>query len=108
MQWQYEWKLERREKLIEEEHQRKIEEKRKAYELKEQQEKERVEKLLGEARALQQARIIREYVESIRQNIEDIPAKHEKVEEWAKWALKEADRVDPIKSLCFLEFNNLI
>jgi len=108
VQWQYEWKLERREKLIEEGRQRKIEEERKACELKVQQEKERVEKLLGEAKALQQARIIREYVESIRDNIENISANHEKVEEWAKWALKEADRIDPIKSLSFLEFRNTI
>lgn len=103
VQWQYEWKLERREKLIEEKHQRKMEEERKARELKEQQEKERIGKLLGEAKALQQARTIREYVESIQHNIEDIPADHKKIEEWAKWALKEADRIDPIKSLSFLE-----
>jgi len=106
MQWQYEWKLERREKLIEEEYQRKIEEERKDRELKEQQEKERIGKLLDEAQALQKAKAIREYVESIRKSIEDIPAKPEKVEEWARWALKEADRIDPIKSLSFLDFEN--
>ncbi|MFK5914130.1 MAG: hypothetical protein QM484_07130 [Woeseiaceae bacterium] len=106
MQWQYEWKLERREDLIEEERQRKIEEERKAHELKEKQDKERVGKLLGEAKALQHARTIREYVETVEQNIESIPENHEKVGEWAKWALKEADRIDPIVSLSFLEFKS--
>ncbi len=104
VQYQYEWKIERREQLIEEERQRIIEEKRLAEELRIQQEKERVERLLSESTALQQAGTIRDYVKAIQDKSADIDVTIEEIDKWSKWALEQADRIDPLKSLSFLDY----
>ena len=105
VQYQYDWKIERREQLLEEERQRIIEEKRLAEELRIQQENERVERLLSEATALQQAGTIRGYVKAIQEKSTDIDATIEEIDKWSKWALEQANRIDPLKSMSFLSYD---
>lgn len=105
MQHQYKWKVKRREQLLEEECQRIFEEKRLAEELRIQQENERVERLLSEATALQQAGTIRAYVKAIQEKSADIDATIEKIDKWSKWALERAERIDPLKSMSFLSYD---
>jgi len=104
---QYEWMLERRNELIEENRQKKIEAERKSRELFEQQEREKLQCLLDEATALQQAKTIRTYVKSI-QDIKDISVSENEINQWALWALKQADRIDPVKTLSFLNYKKFV
>jgi hypothetical protein len=104
VQRQYKWEVERRAELLERERQRIIEEKRLADELRIQQERERVELLLSEATALQQAVTIRDYVKTIQNKSADLNATIEAIDKWSKWALEQADRIDPLKSLSFLDY----
>lgn len=97
------WLLERRTEAIQERERRKIEAERKAREYQEQLEKERIEKLLADADALQKADKIREYVAAIRNKSKDMPVSAEQIDHWANWALEQADRIDPSKTLLFLE-----
>lgn len=68
--------------------------------LKEQREAEqqRVDQLLAEANAVHQSRIIRSYVELVRQagagkgRFDSVRA----LEAWVKWASQQADRIDPL------------
>lgn len=105
VQHQYKWKVKRREQLLEEERQRIFEEKRLAEELRIQQENERVERLLSEATALQQAGTIRAYVKAIQEKSADIDATIEEIDKWSKWALEQAERIDPLKSMSFLSYD---
>jgi len=66
-------------------------------------EKEKLQWLLGEATALQQAKTIREYVNTI-QDIKDISVSEQEINQWALWALEQADKIDPIKTLSFLNY----
>jgi hypothetical protein len=62
------------------------------------------EKLLGQAAAFEQARTIRQYIESIRCAMAgslEVPA--DRLDAWAAWALAEADRIDPSLNGRFLE-----
>lgn len=102
LQYSYEWKCERRDELIKLEQRRKLEAEQKVRELKEKQERERIERLLNEATALQHANTIRRYVKSILGNASTIPASQDAIETWANWALAQADCIDPIKNLSFL------
>jgi hypothetical protein len=101
---QYEWMLERRNELIEENRQKKIEAERKARELFEQQEREKLQCLLDEATALQQANTIRNYVKSIQENIKELSVSEQEINRWAFWALEQADKIDPVKTLSFLNY----
>lgn len=100
----YEWKVKRKQELEEEERQRAIEEVRKAEELKEKQEKERIDNLLNQARALQDAETIRGFVESIRSKANQIDDSSLEIEKWAEWALRQADKIDPLKNLNLLVY----
>ncbi len=84
--------------------QKKVEAERKARELFEQQEKEKLQCLLDEATALQQAKTIRNYVKYIQKNINPISVSEEEVNHWAFWALEQVDKIDPIKTLSFLNY----
>jgi len=105
IQQQHEWAIEHRDDLIEEERLRVEEEKRVAIELREKQEKDRIDKLLFEAESLQKAVTIRNYVSSILESSDRIEATQATIEDWAKWALIQADRIDPVKNLAFLDMN---
>jgi len=100
----YEWIVERKAQLQEEERKRKEEEVRIERERLIQLEKERVERLLGDATALRQAADIRSYVEEVR-SMCTVEGKHipaEKMGAWTTWALAQADHIDPVRSGRFL------
>ena len=103
IQWHYDWMVQRRERLLQEEKQRKEEEAGKVRELRERQEKERVDRLLSEVSTLKQATIIREYVEVARAHSEGLSISNEEIDRWSCWALRQADRIDPLKNLVFLD-----
>ena len=83
---------------------KKIEVEQKAREQFEQQEREKLQCLLGEAKALQQVNTIRNYVKSIQENIKDISVSEQEIKRWAFWDLEPADRIDPVKTLSFLNY----
>ncbi len=74
---------------------------RKAKEKAEREERERIaaeekarrDELLTEAKNWRSARLIREYVEARRASE---ATQASEFENWARWALKEADRMDPL------------
>ncbi|MCP3404061.1 hypothetical protein [Bradyrhizobium sp. CCGB01] len=71
---------------------------RKARELKERLERERIRRLLSQAKALDRANQIRAYVESARLGLGEMTITQEEFENWANWAQQEADRIDPLKN----------
>lgn len=99
----YEWKVKRKQELEEEERQRIIDDEHKATQLREKQEKERIDNLLNQAKALQDAKTIRLFVENIRKNSSKIEVENSDIERWAKWALEQADKIDPKLNLKFLK-----
>lgn len=64
--------------------------------LREKQARERIGRLLTQARALSRANQIRSYVESARYRVSEMPITSNDFDEWATWAQSEADRIDPI------------
>jgi len=98
LQRRYEWSVQEREQRIEEERQRKIEEEKLTREQKEKEESEHIEHLLNQAESIRKAEIIREYVERILSRSGEIDVPLSELEEWSVWAIKQADRIDPIKS----------
>ena len=63
-------------------------------------EKARIDHLLGQARALEQAQEIRTYVKAVQAlNAEtQDPMSADELASWASWALAQADRIDPVVS----------
>lgn len=99
---QHEWLIKHREDLLEAKRLRIIAEEKAAQERKERQERERIEQLLSEADSLIRAEKIRDYVEKVLANAENIDTNNDKIQEWAAWALGQADRIDPIIKLSFI------
>ena len=98
-----EWLIERKAELQEKARQQQQEFERRARELKAELERARADRLLGEASALARAQEIRRYVEAVRManaNLET-PVSAVEIEAWSTWALREADRIDPVASLAF-------
>jgi hypothetical protein len=100
---QYEWRVQRKAELEEEERKRKLEAERAEKERLKRIEQGRVDRLLRDAASFHQARTIRKYVEAIRlaQPPESSPS-HEEFEQWSQWALTQADRIDPVIGKRFL------
>ena len=100
---QYKWRVQRKAELEEEERKRKPEAERAEKERLKRLEQGRVDRLLRDAAAFDQARTIRKYVEAIRlaQAPESSPS-HEEFEQWSQWALTQADRIDPAIGKRFL------
>ncbi len=101
----YQWRLQDKARREEEARRKREEEERRERERQIKLEQERIERLLGEASAFRQAADIRTYVETVltANAAASNPLPPERIETWAKWALLEADRVDPIRSGRFLE-----
>ena len=95
MEYSYEWTLQRKAKIIEDRRREKEEAERKERERQERLEKERVDGLLADAAALRKAQDIRAYVEEIKTLVE---TESPDLQEWATWALAQADRIDPVVS----------
>lgn len=93
---QYEWRVKRRAELEEKERQRKIEAERAERARQKRIEQARIDRLLKDAAAFQQANEIRKYVEALRPSqIGREMASSEEFDRWSKWALAQADRIDP-------------
>jgi len=93
---QYQWRVQRKAELEEEQRKRKLEAEHAEKERQKRIEQARINRLLRDAAAFQQAGEIRKYVEAIRLAKErDSSSSMDEVEQWSKWALAQADRIDP-------------
>jgi hypothetical protein len=91
-----EWLIQRKAELQEEQHKRAIEEESRRRARQAKLEQARIDHLLGQANALHQAGQIRLYVAGVREinaRAPD-PMTPEALDEWALWALAQADRID--------------
>ena len=93
-----EWIIERKAEAEAELKQRRADAERKARELQEKVARERIGRLLSQAKELDQANQIRVYVETILSRIAELPLAWADFERWAEWARREADRIDPVKN----------
>jgi hypothetical protein len=97
-QWQVEWWLEE----VEQARKAKLEAERLERERIEKLERDRIERLLRDAARLRQADAIRDYVaEAGRRSAGDVDIKA--FDRWRRWALEQADRLDPVVSGTFLK-----
>ena len=92
---QHNWLISRKEQLIENERKRIEEEQRRERERIEADRKARYDGLLLDAAAHRQAEDIRAYALKVAASQDAVKAA-EDVEEWVKWALAQADDIDPI------------
>lgn len=99
----YQWRIKRKAELEEEERKRKLEAERAEKERQKRIEQGRINRLLRDAAAFQQAGEIRKYVEAIRQARALDGCSIEEIEQWTHWALAQADRIDPAISYRFLK-----
>jgi hypothetical protein len=100
---QYQWRVERKAQLEEEERERELKAERDERERWQRLERARIERLLKDAAAFQQAGAIREYVKAIRLALSSREAcSAEELGRWTQWALSEADRIDPAVGGAFL------
>lgn len=103
----HQWLIERRTQLGEEQRQKKLAAERAERERQIRLEEKRIERLLLDAEAFQQADVIRKYVEAIcsdERNWEKFEG--EKLEQWRRWALGQADSIDPVQDGAFLRAMN--
>lgn len=99
----YEWRVQRKAELEEEERERKRQAERAERERQRRLEQSRIDRLLKSAAAFQQAGAIRKYVEAIRATqTAAATSSGEELERWCQWALAEAERIDPVADGKFL------
>jgi hypothetical protein len=99
----YEWRVQRKAELEEEERERKRQAERAERERQKRLEQARIDRLLKSTAAFEQAGAIRKYVEAIRATQTDNAAcSGEELERWSQWALAEAERIDPVVGERFL------
>jgi len=93
-------RVEYREQLFEAERKRRAEEERQRRARQAKLEKARVDSLIGQAHALEEARQIRAYVTAVRElnATASEPMTAEELESWSGWALAQAERIDPVLS----------
>jgi len=99
----FEWRVRRKAELEEEQRKRKLEAERAERERQKRIEQGRVNRLLRDAAAFQQAAEIRKYVATIRELQARDSSSTEEFEKWSQWALAQADRIDPTVNKCFLK-----
>ncbi len=102
---EFEWRVQRKAGLEEEERNRQLELEREERERRERLEQARVDRLLDEAASLRRATDIRTYVAAVKAVVanETSSISAEEMQRWSKWALTEADRIDPVVSARFLD-----
>jgi hypothetical protein len=99
----YQWRVERKAELEEEGRKRKLEAERAERERQRRLEQARIDRLLKDAAAFQQANEIRKYVQAIRvAQGRDSSSVTEALERWSRWALAQAERIDPAIGGAFL------
>jgi hypothetical protein len=101
----FEWCEQRKAELEEEARQYQLQLEREARERQQQLEQAKVDRLLDEAASLRRATDIRAYVEAVKTTVasESASVSPDAIERWSKWALVQADRIDPVKTERFLE-----
>jgi hypothetical protein len=101
---QREWLIKYKADLIEHTKQKIEEERQRQEEERRRRDQARIDRLLGEAAALQQAETIRSYVANAREYNKRLPhpLTDSKFDNWAQHALAQADSIDPILSGNFL------
>lgn len=93
---EYAWRVKRKADLEEEDRKRTLEAERAEAERKKKLEQARIDRLLRDAAAFEQASVIRRFVEGIRNQAgAALAASAEELDRWSSWALAQADRVDP-------------
>jgi hypothetical protein len=95
--------IKRKEEIAAEERRKEVERRRVERERLERFEKARVGRLLAQAKSLREAEEIRAYVSAVRQRqaaLDDLLCATE-FQQWADWALSQADRIDPVLSGSF-------
>jgi hypothetical protein len=99
----YEWRVQRKAELEEEERERKRQAERAERERQKRLEQARIDRLLKSAAAFEQAGAIRKYVEAIRAaQTSNAACSSEELERWKQWALAQAERIDPVVGGKFL------
>jgi hypothetical protein len=95
-----EWVIKRKAEIVEEERRKEAERRRLERERLERLEKARVGRLLTQAKALREAQEIRAYVSAVRDRQATLndPLSEAGLQDWADWALSQADRIDPVLS----------
>ena len=92
----YQWRIKRKAELEDEQRKRKLEAERAEKERQERIEQGRVNRLIRDAAAFQQAGEISTYVDTIRRTLaRDRSSSSEELGKWSQWALSQADRIDP-------------
>ena len=99
----FEWRVQRRAELVEEQRKRRLEAERGERERQKRIEQGRVNRLLRDAAAFQQAGEIRRYVTTIRDSQAQDVWSGEEFQKWSQWALAVADRIDPTVNKSFLK-----
>jgi hypothetical protein len=101
----FEWRVRRKAQLEEEVRQHQLRVEREERELRQQLEQARIDRLLDEAASLRRATDIRAYVDAVKTAVasKTPSVSPDAIERWSKWALTEADRIDPVQSARFLE-----
>jgi len=95
----YEWRVKRKAELEEKERQRQIEAERAEKARQRRIEQARIDRLLKDAAAFQQANEIRKYVEVLQcVSASKELSSSEEFNQWSEWALAQADRIDPAVS----------
>lgn len=90
------WVIERKAAAEAELKKREAEAERKARELEAKVAGERIGRLLSQAKALDRANQIRAYVEAAASRASELPVTPADFDNWALWARREADRIDPL------------
>lgn len=101
--WRYEWRIQRIAEEEEKARKKAAEEERLAKELEERRQKQLLQGLLDDAASLEKARTIREFVAKIQARKRELNVAAEDVDKWVAWALSQADRIDPLVTLNFLD-----
>jgi hypothetical protein len=98
-----EWVIKRKAEIAAEERRKEAERRRVERERLERLEKARVGRLLAQAKSLREAEEIRAYVSAVRQRQSaiDDPLSATEFQQWADWALSQADRIEPVLSGSF-------
>jgi hypothetical protein len=105
IQHHYEWLIQRKAELEEEEQRQRDEQVHLEQERRQRREQARVDRLLANASAQCQAVEIRSYVERVVSAVAEGDANLPSVQldTWVVWALAQADRIDPVQSGRFIE-----
>jgi hypothetical protein len=101
--------VKRKAQLEEDERNRQLELEREELEHRQRLEQARIDRLLDEAESLRRATDIRADVAAVKAAVanETSSISAEKMQRWSKWALAEADCIDPVRSARFFDtFDN--